>query len=321
MAFIDLKWLNSAMINPLPVNVYIFDYPDAMASAVYGVKDLLTITNHQAGSERFVCQIITAFSEPDELLIRGDTLVFIPPCLSRELPDFLVPDVLSKLKAWHQAGAVMVAACAGVFWLANAELLDGKQATTHWLLCDKLVEKHPRIDAVKHADMVVDQGDVITAAGVYAFQDLTLHLIARYAGYDLAKKVSDFSLLDFNGRLQAYYQRFYPTLNHGDALIFKAQKYCDSHLNVGFSIEQLADYCHSSPRTLLRRFKLATGFSTKQYIIQLKVERAKQRLEQSNISVEDVAYQLGYTDSSNFIKIFKKVSGITPSEFQTRKNQ
>jgi len=298
-----------------PVNIYILDYPNVMASAKHGVQDLFTIANYQAEQELFTCHPLTASLEPNS---GCENIVFIPPCLAKKLPSFSTPETLSLLKSCYQSGAILVAACAGVFWLANANLLNGKQVTTHWLLCDDLAQQHPLIKEVKKSEMVIDQGDIITAAGLYAFQDLALHIVARSAGFELAKRVASFSLLDFKGRLQAYYQRFYPCLTHGDPLIIKAQTFCSEQIYSNISIVKLAEYCNLSQRTLLRRFKLATGFSPKQYLIQLRIEKAKQIMELENISIEGVGYKLGYTDTSNFIKTFKKVAGISPAEFRSR---
>ena len=301
-----------------PVNIYILGYPNALASAKYGVQDLFTIANYQSEQELFTCQPLTAAIDANT----GDkNIVFIPPCLARELPSFSDPDTLSLLKAWHHSGAILVAACAGVFWLANANLLKGKQVTTHWLLCDDLRQQYPLIKEVTKSEMVIDQGNIVTAAGLYAFQDLTLHLIARYAGFELAKRVANFSLLDFKGRLQAYYQRFYPCLTHDDHLIIKAQEFCSAQIYSNTSVAQLAEYCNLSQRTLLRRFQSATGFSPKQYLIQLRVEKAKQLMELENMSIDEIGYKLGYSDTSNFIKTFKKVAGITPADFRRRQHE
>jgi len=302
-------------MNAAPVNIYILDYPNAMASAKYGVQDLFTIANYQAGRELFTCHPLSASPEPK---ISHESIVFIPPYLAKSPPSFSTPETLSLLKSCYQSGAILVAACAGVFWLAKANLLNGKQVTTHWLLCDDLAQQYPLIKAVKKSEMVIDQGDIITAAGLYAFQDLALHIVARFAGFELAKRVASFSLLDFKGRLQAYYQRFYPCLTHGDPLIIKAQTFCSEQIYSNISIVKLADYCNLSQRTLLRRFKLATGFSPKQYIIQLRIEKAKQIMELESISIEEIGYRLGYSDASNFIKTFKKVAGISPAEFRSR---
>jgi len=297
------------------LSLYILHYPDAMPSAITGIQDIFTIANHQAGQTLFTVSPLTSIIPQT----KGERrVIFIPPCLANELPSFSDPDTLALLNRWYSSGAVIVAACAGVFWLANSGLLDGKQVTTHWKLCQRLSDSFPNIKQVNGREMVVDQGDIVTAAGLYAFQDLTLHIIARFSGYSLAKKVSDFCLLDLNGRLQAYYQRFYPEFSHGDKLIVKAQQYCSTRLHLNINVLDIAEHCHISERTLLRRFKDATGFTPKQYIIQLKVEKAKQSMEQGKISIEEISDDLGYSDTSNFIKIFKKIAGVTPSEFKIK---
>jgi len=298
-----------------PLNLYVLDYPNAMPSAVHGIFDIFSIANQQAEQELF--SVHRGIPSTGTVADRQG-LIFIPPCLTQPLPPFSDPEILSLLKTWHLSGMVLVAACAGVFWLANTGLLDGKRATTHWRLCQRLANNYPAIERVSSREMVVDQGDVVTAAGLYAFQDLSLHMIARFAGYSLAKKVADFCLLDLNGRLQAYYQRFCPNFAHGDTSIVTAQRYCAKYLSSNTSTLLLAEHCHLSERTLLRRFKRATGHSPKQYIIQLKVEKAKQLMEFGGMSIEEISYKIGYTDTSNFIKIFKKVSGVTPAEFKSR---
>lgn len=297
------------------ISVYILHYENALPSALYGISDLFTIANQHTAEYQFNVQPLP---QSIDVSIEGATVVFIPPCLNLKKILFDDPDILTNINKWFNDGAIMVAACAGVFWLASAGLLDGKHATSHWQLCQQLRDDFPAIRQVTSFDMVVDQGDIITAAGLYAFQDLALHIMARIAGVSLAKKVADFCLLDFNSRMQAYYQRFYPDLSHADAEIIKAQQYCSKHIYSNFSILQLAKYCNLSQRTLLRRFKKVTRYSPKQYIIQLKVEQAKQLMELEKMNIDKIAYKLGYNDASNFIKIFKQIAGITPAEFKAR---
>ncbi len=297
------------------ITLLVLEYPNALPSAIVGIQDLFAIANQQANKTLFT---VMPFTASNEQTANTHAVIFIPPCLNVQQLNFSDPKIVAELKKWHNAGAVLIAACAGVFWLAHAGLLDGKYATSHWQLCQQLSDDFPAIKQVTSHDMVVDQGDIITAAGLYAFQDLALHIMARFAGYDLAKKVADFCLLDFKGRLQAYYQRFYPDYSHNDAIIIKAQQYCEKHIYSNISILRLANYCYLSERTLLRRFKRATRYSPKQYIIQLKVEYAKQLMEIEKFNIEKIAYKLGYTDTSNFIKTFKKVAGITPAAFKTR---
>ncbi|EGU57945.1 AraC family transcriptional regulator, partial [Vibrio nigripulchritudo ATCC 27043] len=148
--------------------------------------------------------------------------------------------------------------------------------------------------------------------------DLALHVMARYANFELAKQVADFCLLDFKGRMQAYYQRFIPDLTHGDVVVLKAQQFCDANFSEDIAVADIAQHCHLSERSLLRRFKSATGYTPKQYIIQLRVERAKQLIELENITIEAAGAAVGYIDVSNFTKLFKKTTGITPAEFKQR---
>ena len=297
------------------LTLYILDYPEAMLSAITGIQDIFTIANHQSEKVLFTFGTLTSIVPEN----KGERrVIFIPPCLTAELPSFSDPDTLSLLKRWHSSGAVIVAACAGVFWLANSGLLDGRKVTTHWKLCRHLTESFPKIKQVSGREIVIDQGDIVTAAGVYAFQDLALHIIARFSGYCLAKKVADFCLLDLNGRLQAYYQRFYPDFSHGDKVIVKAQIFCSTRLHLNVNVSEIAEHCHISERTLLRRFKYATSYTPKQYIIQLKIEKAKQLMEQGQVSIDEISEEIGYSDTSNFIKVFKKFSGITPSEFKLK---
>lgn len=297
------------------LRLYLFDYHGVMPSAIHGLKDLFRIANQQAGR---VIYVVTTLSVSNEVRIDGEGVVFVPPCLTDELPQFNDPEIIALLRKWHQSGAVLVSACTSVFWLANAGLLDGKYVTTHWKLCERLARDYPAIEKVCTHEMVVDQVDIVTAAGLYAFQDLALHIMARFSGYELAKKVADYCLLDIKGRLQAYYQRFMPNYSHGDSLVINAQQFCIENYCADVSVSKIAEYCHTSERSLLRRFKLATGHTPKQYIIQLKVEKAKQLMELEEMSIDAIAEEVGYMDVSNFTKIFKKTAGVTPAEFKLR---
>ena len=313
MAFNDTIWLNIAIMDK--VNLYVLDFSGVMPSACQSVRDLFFIANQQA--ERTIFNVIDV-STSEDILPDGKGLLFIPPSLSSELPTFNDPEILSILKNWHHSGAVLVSACASVFWLANAGLLDGKYATTHWKLCERLACEFPAIKKVCVHKMVVDQGEIVTAAGLYAFQDLALHIMARYAGFELAKRVADYCLLDLTGRLQAYYHRFIPNFAHRDEVILKAQEFCAENFFNAISVSTIAEFCHISERSLLRRFKSATGLTPKQYVIQLRIEKAKQLMELESLSIEAIGYEVGYMDVSNFTKIFKKTSGVTPAEFKFR---
>jgi len=210
-------------------NIYIFNYAGAMRSAVAGIEDLFDIANRFSDEVIFK---VSCFSETDADGVEVDegSVVFVPPCMSVPLPSFKEGYKLKLIQKWQEQGALLVASCVSVFWLAEAGLLDGKLATTHWRMYDQLERDYPGISGVDRQNMVVDQGDVITAAGLYAFQDLVLHLISKFSCFSTAKNVADFSLLDISGRLQTYYQRFNADYSHSDTKVKQAQRLCEDEV-------------------------------------------------------------------------------------------
>lgn len=301
----------------MTVNICIYQYPGAMNSAVAGIQDLFTIANRFSKEPGYTVDTIDRRQEAATV----PDVVMVPPCISYPLPDFDDPAILKDLRFYQARNACMVASCAGVFFLAEAGLLKGKTVTTHWSLYDELTKRYPGIETVDRRNMVVDQGNVITAAGLYAYQDLVLHLLARTGGYTLAKQVADFALLDISGRLQSYYARFQPHYDHGDDKVLKAQRFCNKQSVQRLSVKAMAEAANLSERMLSRRFQRAVNMTPGQYLIQLRIEKAKQLLESSTKSVEQTADATGYNDLSNFIRAFRRVAGVTPAEFRNRQAQ
>lgn len=296
------------------MHICIYRYAGAMNSAVAGIEDLFAIANRFCPPPGYTLEAIgsrrEATAEPD--------VVIVPPCISEPLPAFDSPAILEDLRYFQARHTCMVASCAGVFYLAAAGLLEGRTVTTHWALFEELTKRYPNIEAVDRRNMVVDQGDVITAAGVYAYQDLVLHILARNSGYTLAKQVADFALLDISGRLQSYYARFHPNYDHGDDRVLRAQRYCNNRPAGRLSVKSMAVAASLSERMLTRRFSKALDMTPGQYLIQLRIEKAKQLLESKAKSIEQTAAAIGYNDMSNFIRAFRRVAGITPAEFRSR---
>jgi transcriptional regulator GlxA family with amidase domain len=286
----------------------------AMTSAITGVGDILSIANHVKGSPIFevtteLASQISASTPPD--------LVFIPPD-KLGTSNTYDTHILETLNHWHLQGCTLAANCASVFWLGHAGLLNHRAATTHWKLCEQLAIDFPKITDVKSHEMIVDEGSIITGSGLFAFQDLTLHIIARYAGFELAKEVADICLLDFSGRLQAHYERFIPDLSHGNAMVLKAQKYCEQTPLNEQSNRAMAELCCVSEKTLTRAFKKELRLTPQQYRLRYKMDIAKRELNINKRTIEQVAFTVGYNDVSNFTRVFKKVVGISPTHYRSR---
>ena len=286
----------------------------AMRSAIAGIEDILSIANHVNSHPLFDVTVTL----PGQINI-ADTpdLVFIPPSNLGSLKRY-DEKILKALKHWYSQGSTLAANCASVFWLAHAKLLNQRAVTTHWKLCDQLAIDFPEVLEVKQHEVVVDEGRIITGSGLFAFQDLTLHVIARHGGYELAKEVADICLLDFTGRLQAHYERFMPDYTHGNKIVLKAQKYCEHTPLNEQSNHAMAELCYVSERTLTRLFKKVLGLTPQQYRLRYKMDIAKREMNINKLTIEQVAFMTGYNDVSNFTRVFKKVVGISPNQYRSR---
>ena len=297
------------------ISISIINYPGAMASAVAGVSDLFTLANRFSAEQRYN---VMSIAPEDKLIGHPTRIVYVPPTLIEAPPDpaaFGMPDVLHR---HHSDGAIVIANCASVIWLAESGLLNGKVATTHWKLFEYVTERYPDIDVIDRRSMVVDQGRVVTAAGLYAFQDLVLYMIAKFSSFGVAKSVADFALLDIQNRVQSYYQRFIPNFSHADNTVLTAQKLCEQLRPSELSVSVLAAKAHTTERTLNRRFKETLGMTPGFYIQQVQIEASKRALDLKLSSIEQVAAEVGYQDVSNFNRAFKRICGITPSKYRDR---
>jgi transcriptional regulator GlxA family with amidase domain len=230
-----------------------------------------------------------------------------------------VPD--SPLIAWlrgkHAEGVVLAAVCGGVFILAKTGLLAGRQATTHWALRDQFATQFP--DVLTETDhMVIDYADVVTAGGVLAWADLGLRLTERFLGTAVMLDTARYMNVDPPGREQRFYSDFDPRTKHGDSAILRAQLLLSKRREHPVRIAELARHACLEPRTFLRRFIQATGMKPSEYQRRLRITRARELLEFSRSSVDKIASSVGYEDVGGFRRVFRKVMGLTPSDYRRR---
>lgn len=295
---------------------FLLESPDTMKSALAGIEDILILANRFNDDIHFLCQRVSVDSKPT--LSADINILFLPPCITPQSQTKQPKGISDYISWWHQNSAIIVASCASVFWLAQTGLLNGKMATTHWRLFDQLSKQFPKIKTVEKQNVVVDEGDVITGAGLFAYQDLILHLIAKFTCFELAKEVADFAMLDINKRLQSYYQHFSPRYDHGNLLVLKAQQFCDTFDIKVLTVKHLCENMSVTERTLMRHFKKALSLSPSQYILQIRIENSKRLLSLSQLSIEQIADHVGYNDLSNFNRAFKLITGITPASYRNQ---
>lgn len=316
------------MINPISIGIV--DYEKCMQSALFGLEELFMVANRVAGQAAKTEQSERRWPEFDARRTRlsdlhnldapsFDVLVF-PPSLSERQPAELSAALRNAVCRLHANGCVMASACAGAFCLASAGLLEKRKVTTHWALAQGLSQRHPGLN-VDASQILIDDGDVITSGGLMAWMDLGMHIIQRFAGPALVMRLSKYFLIDTGSREQRYYQRFQPELSHGDSDILSLQHWLQQHFDQPLNNQVLADRLHTTPRTLQRRFQRATGLSPSVYIQQLRIQKARDLLETTQLAVEQIIWQVGYEDASAFRKRFKQWVGLTAGEYRQRFHQ
>ncbi|ATB40528.1 AraC family transcriptional regulator [Cystobacter fuscus] len=306
-------------------------YPGAQLSAVHGLTDMFRIANRLAAQQGLsgVPALRVSHWRPgeggevervfDTHAQAGESLValILPPSLEEE-PRVERRKTLARwIAARHAAGTTLCSICAGAFLLAETGLLDGRPATTHWSLAERLSERFPaiRLEADK---LLIEDGDIITAGGVMAWVDLGLRLVDRLISPGLMLATARFFLVDPAGREQRFYSHFSPKLHHGDEVILKVQHWLQARGSEKVTLPMMAAQAMLGERTFLRRFQKATGLTPTTYVQYLRVGKARELLEFSNLSIEQVAWRVGYEDPGAFRKIFFKRVGLSPGDYRRR---
>ncbi|MBW6533149.1 helix-turn-helix domain-containing protein [Sphingomonas sp. RRHST34] len=313
------------------LEVAILMYDGAQQAAVLGMTDLLVAADRAArampghdgspvltvshwasmGAERELARVYA--SAPCRAT---PSICILPPALAGPV-DEPKPAVTRWLRERHADGAVLASICSGAFVLGATGLFDDRTVTTHWTYEDRFRSQFPqaRIDTDR---IVIDDGDLMTAGGVMAWTDLCLTLIQRFVGQAVMMEVASGFLIDPPGREQSYYSGFRPHIGHKDDAISKAQDFLHETEGKIVEVATLAARAGLEDRTFLRRFHKATGHTTTEYWQRLRVANAKTKLRDTGLAVDQVAWEVGYTDPSAFRKVFHRIVGLSPSDYRRR---
>lgn len=307
-------------------------YPGAQMAAVHGLTDLFEVANRMA-DEQSSSQLprlrvshwqVDAQCEPQRVFetFASDgqgplAAVLIPPSLMG-LPGTEAMDRLSRwVLTQHGAGATIGTVCLGAFVLAQTGLLDGRAATTHWSQASPLSERFPNIK-VNVDKPIIDDGDIITTAGLMAWSELGLRLVSRLLGPGIASRTARFLVIEHSESAQEYGSHFAPILNHGDAPVLKVQHWLQSVGAVDVSVDEMARRAGLEERTFLRRFRAATGLRPTEYCQHLRVGKAREMLEFTTSTVDHIAWTVGHQDPAAFRSTFRKITGLAPSEYRSK---
>jgi transcriptional regulator GlxA family with amidase domain len=250
--------------------------------------------------------------------VRKTDLIFVPS-IGLDLDAVLTHNrpMISFLQRQAAKGTAIAGVCTGVVLLAEAGLLSGRQATTHWALAEQYRLRYPDVDW-KPELFITHSGNIFCGGGVYAALDLCLYLVEYFAGYEVAKQAGRSLLIDAPRTWQASFS--VPLLNqqHHDEKIRVAQDYLHEHFNEAFTMDELAQQIGMSTRNFIRRFKQATGQTPLTYLHTLRINCARQLLETDIRSVQEVCYEVGYEDVPFFRNVFRRHTGLPPREYRQR---
>ncbi|RPJ67686.1 helix-turn-helix domain-containing protein [Alteromonas sediminis] len=228
--------------------------------------------------------------------------------------------LLTHLRRLYDTGCKIASNCTGAFLLAEAGLLDGKVATTHWGYETPFKQRYPQVQ-LDISRLVTHQDGVYCSGGGVAWLDLVLLLIAEFCGEQVAEETAKAHVLDHARTSQRAYTSIQQKTLHGDMAIAKVQHYILTHYTENVDIAVLADIANMSPRTFSRRFKAACEMTPQQYVQSVRIEHARKQLDITAKPIEQIVHDVGYSDVSSFIQLFKRWVGQSPHQYRMRKTR
>ncbi len=312
--------------------IAILAYPNSQLAAIHGLTDIfieasriscelcsiaahtLRVTHWRIAldGKTMECSLDTGAEHPTR-----PAVVIAPPTLKGP-PE---PEAERPLARWlrerHAEGATLCSICGGAFLLAETGLLRDRRATTHWSYAEELARRFPeiRIDADR---LIIDDGDIVTAGGIMAWTDVSLRLIDRFLGPSVMLATARYFLIDTAGREQRFYSSFSPRLTHGDEVVLRVQHWLQKKGVRDVTLAAMAAYAGLEERTFLRRFRKATEFNPTEYCQRLRIGKAREMLELTGRTIDQVAWDVGYKDAGSFRKVFQKVMGLKPGDYRKR---
>jgi transcriptional regulator GlxA family with amidase domain len=230
------------------------------------------------------------------------------------------PAVVAWIRRMHAGGAAVCSACTGGMLAAETGLLDGEEATVHWIAEGDFRRLYPDVLLRPERALVVagDGGRLVTSGAATAWHDLGLYIVARWVGPATAQALARFQLMQWHVDGQEAFGVFDPPTDHGDAAVLSAQRWIGESYAVGAPVEEMASRAGLAPATFKRRFKAATGLTPIAYVQRVRVDRAKRLLETGEEPVERIAWAVGYEDPASFRRLFKRLAGLAPGEYRRR---
>lgn len=260
---------------------------------------------------------------PDVVIsdVKKTDLIIIPamfgtPQETLELNKAFIPWVIDQ----YRGGAEVASFCIGAFFLASTGLLVGKQCATHWRFANDFRMMFPEVNLVDDKIMTAEDG-IYTSGGAYSYLNLMMYLVEKYAGREIAIMASKAFMIDIDRHSQSPFIMFEGQKSHDDDEVKKAQEFIEKNFEDKISVDQLADMLAIGRRSFERRFKKATCNTVTEYIQRVKIEAAKKSFETSRKNINEIMYDVGYSDVKAFRTTFRKITGLSPLAYRNKYNK
>jgi transcriptional regulator GlxA family with amidase domain len=328
---------------PKPLSVALLALPESTPMALYGLHEVFAsvgvawaaATGEPPGIPAFHVQIVSLDGQP-YMSPAGSQIV--PHCTLEDatgsdiviVTDLMLnpnadprgqwPDETEWLRAEYERGAFLCAVCTGSLMVAGTGLLDGRTATTNWSAVVLFAQYFPLV-ALQPARILAPAGPghrIVTSGGASSWEELVLHLIARFCGQKEAIRMAKLFVFGDRSDGQLPFAAMGPARRHDDAVIAGCQEWIAQHYDGGNPVEAMTDRADLAERTFKRRVKAAAGQTPVAYVQALRIEEAKQMLETTAEPTDSIGHAVGYEDPSSFRRLFKRQTGITPARYRQK---
>jgi transcriptional regulator GlxA family with amidase domain len=324
-----------------PTQALIVAIPETAGSALYGMIDVLlaagnlwqTLVRSDTLAAPFRVRIVSTARRPflcgNRIPVRPDVaiqddpradIVIVPEIWVGPDEDFAGrhPALVAWLRRKHAEGATLYSACSGALLLAETGLLDGCEATSHWGYQDMFRKRYPKVRFRPEPNLAFADpaGRIVTAGGTTSWHDLAVHIIARHCSPGEALRIAKVYLLKWHSEGQLPYETLIRNEPHEDAVVRGCQSWLAQHFRDHSALSRIVARAKIPERTFKRRFKRATGSTLIEYLQDLRIEEAKRLLEAGEHPVDEISFRVGYEDASFFRRLFKRRTGLTPSQYR-----
>ena len=220
----------------------------------------------------------------------------------------------------YKQGAEVASICTGAFMLAASGLLDGRNCSTHWSAANHFRAMFPKVN-LQADQLITDEHGIYTNGGAYSFLNLMIYLVEKYFGRQTAVFCSKVFQIELDRNSQSAFSIFTGQKSHDDEMVQQAQAYIENNLHEKISVEHLSSRLAVGRRNFDRRFIKATGNTPVEYVQRVKIESAKKAMEGSRKTINEIMYEVGYSDVKAFREVFRKITGMSPLAYRARYNK